>query len=453
MKRKSSFIPLIKGEVRGIPLEYSASKNMVKAFDIIGIDYAACPPGCSACEEICARERGGARIRTVPIAGNNFHGALSCQQCGQPQCVQVCPTAALAKSPGDGVIRVVEERCVGCGLCTLACPYGGIYYDEVNSKVYKCDNCDGKPKCVPACKHNALAFIRTSSICKNLGTPDIMGAGTPMCIGCGAELALRIAIRVFGDNTILFGAPGCGALGVYECHVPTVACLLTNVAPMMEGVKKYYKQLNQEMEVVAFVGDGATADVGFQSLSGAAERGEKLIYICYDNEAYMNTGIQRSGTTPPGAWTTTTPVSELVQGKKQSGKYMPLIMAMHGVPYAATASIAHVEDFIKKLEKAKALKEGMAYIHVLSPCPTGWRAGTGTAIEISRLAVETNYFPLWEYEKGTFTLTWKVENPRPVQQYTRLMGRFSHLKTKDLDALQKMVNERFALIEKLAATA
>ncbi|MBI4330215.1 MAG: NADH-dependent phenylglyoxylate [Chloroflexi bacterium] len=287
-------------------------------------------------------------------------------------------------------------------------------------------------------------------MCNRLGSPDIMGHGTSMCMGCGGELALRTAIRVFGENTILFGAPGCAALGVYECYVPTGTCLLTNVAPMMEGVKRYHRQLKRDVEVVAFVGDGATADAGFQSLSGAAERGEKLVYICYDNEAYMNTGIQRSGTTPRGAWTTTTPVGELGRGKKQSGKNMPLIMAMHGIPFVATASVAYMEDYVRKLEKARALREGMAYIHVLAPCPTGWRAGTGTAIEISRLAVETNYFPLWEFQKGVFALTHQVPNPKPVQRFTRTQARFAHMTPEDLDALQKTVDERVAFIKKLA---
>ncbi len=459
---------------------------MVKAFDVLSIDQGSCPPGCHACEEACATEKGQGRIRPVHLAAGNFHGATFCLQCSMPGCVRVCPTGALHKSGSDGVVRVTEAKCVGCGMCTIACWYGGIQCDGLSLRATtslakgdeaipsmamtglstrsrdcfvrhgglamtaaKCDTCDGDPKCVQACKHGVLAFTRTSSICRTLGAADIMGSGTSLCIGCGAELALRTAIRVLGEKTVLFGAPGCGAIGVYECAVPTVAALLTNVAPMMEGVKKYYRQLNRDVEVVAFVGDGATADAGFQSLSGAAERGEKLIYICYDNEAYMNTGIQRSGTTPPGAWTTTTPVGELARGKQQASKYMPLVMAMHGVPYVATASIAHVEDFISKLQKAKAIKQGMAYIHLLSPCPTGWRAAPGTAIEISRMAVKTNYFPLWECEHGVYRLTCKVENPGPVRQFTRLMARFSHFKEGDIEALQRAVDARFALIKKL----
>jgi pyruvate/2-oxoacid:ferredoxin oxidoreductase beta subunit len=220
----------------------------------------------------------------------------------------------------------------------------------------------------------------------------------------------------------------------------------------MTGVKRYYHKIGRDVKVVAFCGDGATADVGFQNVSGAAERGENLIYICYDNEAYMNTGIQRSGTTPQHTWTLTTPVGSTRRGKEQAAKYMPLIMALHGIPYVATAAISHLEDYAAKIAKAVEVKNGMAYIHLLSPCPAGWRAPIDMPIELSRMAVETNYFPLWEMEHGKYRLTHEVKKSKPIEEYTKLMGRFSHFTKEELEGLQQTVNSRFNFIKKLTAS-
>jgi pyruvate/2-oxoacid:ferredoxin oxidoreductase beta subunit len=204
---------------------------------------------------------------------------------------------------------------------------------------------------------------------------------------------------------------------------------------------------------VCFVGDGTTADVGFQPLSGAAARDERILYICNDNEAYMNTGIQSSSTTPLGSWTTTTWVGNKSRGKATPSKYMPLIMLMHNVSYVATATTAYLEDFVLKLEKAKeAVKHGMAYIHVYTPCPTGWRTPVDSGIELSRWAVETNYFPLWEAEEGKLHFTHHVDKPKPVKDLIRMQGRFSHLTEEELEQMQQAVDERFALIGKLASS-
>ncbi|MFH1091917.1 MAG: thiamine pyrophosphate-dependent enzyme, partial [Pseudomonadota bacterium] len=186
-------------------------------------------------------------------------------------------------------------------------------------------------------------------------------------------------------------------------------------------------------------------------LSGAAERGENIIYVCYDNEAYMNTGVQRSSTTPLGAWTSTTPLGPEGRGKAEVPKYMPLIMAFHGIPYAATASVAFLEDLAEKLKKAKAVKDGLAYIHLLAPCPTGWRAPADLTVELARKAVETNYFPLWEAEHGRFRLTHRPDRPRPVEEFTRLQGRFGHPTGQESSLLQQFVDQRLRLLESLAA--
>jgi pyruvate/2-oxoacid:ferredoxin oxidoreductase beta subunit len=200
---------------------------------------------------------------------------------------------------------------------------------------------------------------------------------------------------------------------------------------------------------VAFVGDGATADIGFQPLSGAAERRENIIYICYDNEGYMNTGIQRSSTTPPGAWTTTSPVGEFSRGKEYPRKNMPLIMVAHGVSYVATASIAYLEDYVQKLTKAMKVKDGLAYIHLYSPCPTGWRSSPENALSLARLAVETNYFTLWEAEYGEIRLTQEISHPKPVSEFTKLIGKFSHFGEEELAQFQKLVDSEFMLIKNL----
>jgi len=225
---------------------------------------------------------------------------------------------------------------------------------------------------------------------------------------------------------------------------------MTNAASTAAGAKRYYQKTGQNIMVVALVGDGATADVGFAGLSGAAERGENIIYICLDNEAYMATGIQKSGTTPFGAWTFTSPVGKQRRGKVGSSKYMPLIMADHGIPYTATATLSHLEDYARKLEKAKHVTDGLVYIHVFSPCHTGWRAPEDSSFEISRMAVETNYFPLWECERGEYRLTYRPKNSLPIQEFTKLMGRFRHLREEELGQLQKVVNSRFSLLESLA---
>jgi pyruvate/2-oxoacid:ferredoxin oxidoreductase beta subunit len=164
----------------------------------------------------------------------------------------------------------------------------------------------------------------------------------------------------------------------------------------------------------------------------------------------MNTGIQRSSTTCPGAWTTTTPIGALSKGKGEPAKYLPLLMMFQGVPYVATATVAYLLDFIEKLKKAMAVQSGMAYIHVHCPCPTGWRAATDIALELSKLAVQTNYFPLWEAENGRVKFTYQVENPKPVSELTRLMGRFEHLTEDGIDELQGMVNSRIELLKMLS---
>lgn len=205
--------------------------------------------------------------------------------------------------------------------------------------------------------------------------------------------------------------------------------------------------------MLAFAGDGGTADVGSQSLSGAAERGEQMIYICVDNEGYMNTGVQRSSTTPYGAWTSTTPVGTRLRGKTRDAKPLPVIMVMHNCEYVATASTAFMEDYYHKLDKAlEASRRGMAYIHVFSPCPTGWRFPPAELIEVGRKAVETNFFPLWEFEleSGKIRFTHCVQDPKPVDVFLGMIGKYRHLDQDQKAYIKRKTRERVRLLQTLA---
>jgi pyruvate/2-oxoacid:ferredoxin oxidoreductase beta subunit len=205
---------------------------------------------------------------------------------------------------------------------------------------------------------------------------------------------------------------------------------------MLSGISRHYRRKGRRVNVVAFAGDGASADAGFQCLSAAGERGERIIYICYDNEGYMNTGGQRSSTTPPGAHTPTTPA-----GKTGSAKDLPRVMLGHQIPYLATANPAFLDDFVAKLAQAMAT-DGFSYLHLFAPCPMGWGFPPSQAIEVCRLAVETDYFPLWEARGGEVRTTWKIKAPRPLSEYTSLLGKFNHLTEEESRELKKGVQER-----------
>jgi pyruvate/2-oxoacid:ferredoxin oxidoreductase beta subunit len=311
---------------------------------------------------------------------------------------------------------------------------------------------------VEACPYQVITHVRNSPVLSYLHDEDAMSPGTSACRGCPAELALRFTLRVVGKNIVLFTAPGCAVSFVLgtgnraHVRVADYTCLLNNVASSMTGVYRYYRRMGRDVNLVAFVGDGATVDIGFQALSGAAERGENFIYICNDNEGYMNTGVQRSGSTPLGAQTTTTPVGPARHGKEQAAKYLPLLMLFHDIPYVATATIAYPEDYARKLTKAMQVKDGLAYIHLFLPCPTGWGIAENQGLDACRLGVETNYFPLWEGEYGKLHLSQEVANPRPIREYTSLMGKYSHLTPDELDQLQDMVNDRYRVIKTLASS-
>jgi phenylglyoxylate dehydrogenase beta subunit len=431
---------------------------MQNFYDVLQVEYNGCPPDCSVCEAACVKERTGdeacAGVTAIHLPEIGFHTVMRCNQCSDPACLAICPTGAITKSKDDGIVRINEAICVGCGLCTLACPYGGVNNNFNTQKAFKCDFCDGEPKCIDACPLGLLSLLKSRNVMGYMRAEDAFSQGVPNCLGCPVELSLRFTLKVLGHDTFMFASQGCsiflmrGASRHATSKVPTTICMMTNVASTMTGLKRYYRHLGQDVKCVAFVGDGATVDIGLQPLSGAAERGENLIYICCDNEGYQAPGNQRSGSTSFMGKTATTPVGKW-QGKPQSPKYMPLIMASHSIPYVATATISHPEDYARKLIKAMAVKDGLSYIHLFSPCPTGWRARTEDTIDICRIAVETCYFPLWEAERGKFRFTYKVDKPKHIREFTKMMGRFSHLDEEGRGELQRLVNERFNLIESL----
>ena len=290
-------------------------------------------------------------------------------------------------------------------------------------------------------------------------TEELISPGISACVGCNVELSLRVVMRVLGPNTILAVPPGCmGGVGVVGwdmksgAKVPVFFPLLDNPASMLAGIKLHYDRLGEDVNVVAFAGDGATVDAGFQCLSGAAERGDKIIYICYDNEGYMNTGYQRSGSTTKGAWTSTTPVSrEGTGGKMQNKKDFPMIMAMHDIPYMATANPAYVQDMVNKIEKAKQVDNGLAYIHIFNPCITGWGVKSEESIEVARLAVQSNFAPLYEVENGNFKLNMNPRNPKPVKEYLQKIKKFSHLTDEDIEELQADTDKKWNRLVNLAS--
>lgn len=264
---------------------------------------------------------------------------------------------------------------------------------------------------------------------------DLVSKGTTTCEGCGMELLARSILQVLGKNTIMLTPPSCSAIltgfGSETCwQVPGFQSNLENIAAYCSGISVALEyQGRTDVNVVALAGDGGTVDIGLQALSGAIERGHKFIYVCYDNEAYMNTGIQRSGSTPAGAWTTTTP-----GGKKEAKKNIVEMLLAQGIPYIATASAGYIDDFKKKVEKAKDI-DGPSYIHAFSPCPPGWRYNSRETINVAKLAVDTNLFPLFEAVHGEIKVTRKVRNAKPIREYLGLQGRFRNITDEEIETL------------------
>ena len=265
---------------------------------------------------------------------------------------------------------------------------------------------------------------------------NLLQGGTTCCPGCGGPLFWKLALQALGPRTVIYGDGPCAMCAIRNVKIPTFNLHFSFVADGATGIVNAFKAKGwDDITIVSSAGDGATGDISFGKISAAAERNENMIQLCIDNEAYMNTGIQKSGLTPYGAWTTTTP-----GGKKSNKKDVPLIMAAHGIPYMATVSVAYPRDLQAKLKKAKEI-EGFKYIHAVIPCPTGWRFNPAKAVEVSRLQVDTWAWPLYEVEGGVLGMSRKPEQ-KPVTEYLKAQGRFRRLSEEQIEYIQTTVDER-----------
>ncbi|HDN82800.1 MAG TPA: pyruvate synthase subunit beta [Candidatus Altiarchaeales archaeon] len=294
-----------------------------------------------------------------------------------------------------------------------------------------------------------------------LGLPEeeFFSYGHRACAGCGAAIAIRLITKAAGKNSIIVEPTGCMEVTSTpypetSWKVPWIHGAFENSAAIASGISEALKYLGKadKINIVVIAGDGASYDIGFGHLSGAFERGHNFTYICYDNEAYMNTGIQRSGSTPYAASTTTSPAGKMSIGKAEWKKDITHILAAHGSRYVATASIAYPNDAFRKIKKAIETK-GPTFVNLFATCPTGWRVPSEKSIEVARLAVETGVFPLYEIENGKHKLN-RPRDPdklKPIEEYLKIQGRFKHLfkpkkRTDVIEEMQKRVKENIEML-------
>ncbi|UCF78967.1 MAG: pyruvate ferredoxin oxidoreductase [Candidatus Eiseniibacteriota bacterium] len=274
---------------------------------------------------------------------------------------------------------------------------------------------------------------------------DLLTGGHRACAGCGMTSIVRQILLVAGKNVVVGCATGClevtTTIFPYSAwRVPFIHSAFENVAATVSGIETAYRSLRkqgkiqEDMRFIAFGGDGGTYDIGIQALSGALERGHKMLYVCYDNEAYMNTGNQRSGATPFSAHTSTCPVGSVIKGKQQFNKDLTSIVAAHGVPYVAQANGAFWKDLTTKVEKALSV-DGPSFLNVLSPCVLGWKYPTDETVEISKLAVDTCFWPLYEVDEGVYRITHVPPKKKPLGEWTKPQGRFRHFHQPGGEAL------------------
>lgn len=294
--------------------------------------------------------------------------------------------------------------------------------------------------------------MATGLTLKKLSEKEVLlTAGHRMCAGCGAPIVVKMALLASDYPVVACSSTGC--LEVSSCiseytawKIPWIHSAFENAAATISGVETMYRSLkkqgkiDKDIKFMTFCGDGGTYDIGFQSLSGAMERGHDMLYICYDNGAYMNTGIQRSSATPFGADTTTRPAGSVVPGKTEQRKNMTKIMAAHNIPYTAQASPSHWMDLMKKVRKALEIK-GSKFMNILAPCNRGWRSRTDDAIMLSKLAVETCYWPLYEIENGVTKITFKPKEKKPIVDFLKPQGRFKHLFSPENEELISKIQE------------
>ena len=284
---------------------------------------------------------------------------------------------------------------------------------------------------------------------------ELLDPGHLACPGCGAALAMRLALKGLGEKTIV-SLPACcwtiiaGPWPQSSLHVPLFHTAFETAASCASGIKAALQQRGDtETTVMAWAGDGGTFDIGLQALSGAAERNEDIIYVCYDNEAYMNTGIQRSSATPFGAWTTTTPGENW---KVHAKKDILAILAAHRIPYAASATVAYPDDLVAKVQKARKIR-GTRFLHVLAPCPPGWKSNDEESIELGRMAVQARVFPLVEVVNGEHWSFSMEHRGDPIAPYIRRQGRFRHLTDEQVAVMQEQVDARWESLSRLVQSS
>ncbi len=286
---------------------------------------------------------------------------------------------------------------------------------------------------------------------------ELLSGGQRLCAGCGASIIVRQILMAAEDPLVISCATGCleVATTIYPFsawRTPFIHCAFENSASTLSGAEAAYRSLKRQGKIdrtikfIAFGGDGGTYDIGLQALSGVLERGHNLLYVCYDNGAYMNTGIQRSSATPHGAATTTSPVGKAIpEGKQEPRKDLTQIVVAHDSPYVAQANPAYYNDLIKKVQKALNT-EGPTFINILSPCPRGWRHDPSQSIQIAKLATLTGFWPLYEVENGKYRITYRPKKRRPFREWLESQGRFKHLlseKNKGIvERLEREVEEK-----------
>ena len=279
---------------------------------------------------------------------------------------------------------------------------------------------------------------------------ELMAPGQTTCAGCGVAIAVRLISKGAPENVIVSCATSClevttSAYPQTAWNVPWIHAAFETASAVASGVEAAVRRLGKPWKVLAIAGDGGTFDIGLQGLSGMLERGHKVTQICVDNNCYANTGVQRSGATPYGAWTTTSPHGKKSFGKKEWKKDIIGIVAAHHIPYVATASVAYPQDMIAKVKKA--FEKQPSFIHVHCPCPTGWKYSEDMTVDIGKLAVDTRMVALYEIENGKLVLTKRITDPKPVEEYLKTQGRFRHLQKKEIEYIQRKTDEEYHRLE------
>ncbi len=392
-----------------------------------------------------------------------------CIACGR--CVRVCREVAgpacydftgrgftiNVDTPYGETLQMAD--CISCGRCVSTCPTGALTFNERTLTSFKVDEsrCIICRECVNVCPVDALKetdHFEKARVewLRLVEQGSRLAGGHRMCAGCGAPVVVRQVLMGTSDPVVVSAATGC--LEVSTTIYPYTSwknsfihTAFENAAATLSGVETAFRALkkkgviDENVKFIAFGGDGGTYDIGLQSLSGAMERGHKMLYVCYDNGAYMNTGFQRSGSTPVGAWTTTSPVGSESAGKAQFRKNLTELMIAHGISYVAQASPHDPRDLVRKAAKALSV-DGPTFLNVIAPCPRGWRSDGAESIDLAREAVNTCFWPLFEYEDGEYRLTYRPHHKLPLAPWLKRQGRFAHLFQPEHAATLELLERR-----------